>query len=91
MARWIVPGEPHEVAGDGDPRWMVTEGRQTTSQNPAYRRTRSFPLSKRSPVPAFSLSGDRDSIRQWSLGPHSSTPFSARTSTESAMLREANT
>ena len=31
------------------------------------------------------------SIRQWSLGPHSSTPFSARTFTESAMLFEANT
>lgn len=45
--------------------------------------------------------GDRDlphplqvttiSILQWSLGPHSSTPFKARTSTESVMLREANT
>ena len=28
---------------------------------------------------------------QWSLGPHSSTPFSARTCMESAMLLEANT
>ena len=31
------------------------------------------------------------SILQWSLGPHSLTPFSAFTSTESAMLFEANT
>ena len=31
------------------------------------------------------------SIRQWSLGPHSSTLFSARTSTVSVMLLEANT